>query len=234
MYVAKQNAKNCKLIEVFNQNTDIKVGEFYRNYCSFGVETFAPFFREGKWYALYSPSYVAISAMELPSCKHIECEDQNNSFGFCPVEIYIPQYEWSYTPAKSTEELKSYPKENWPWLSKDRYQREYLCPTSEIDNRAPENYYDEIAFVSGCVWGDDSSWKIEIRDISRAHEGIIKNIEDWGYYEQAFGLDLKQCIRIYYGEQHEKLVAPSRHIILNIQKYINLKSDLKIEEHKIT
>ena len=110
MYVAKQNAKNCKLIEVFNQNTDIKVGEFYRNYCSFGVETFAPFFREGKWYALYSPSYVAISAMELPSCKHIECEDQNNSFGFCPVEIYIPQYEWSYTPAKSTEELKSNPK----------------------------------------------------------------------------------------------------------------------------
>lgn len=51
------------------------------------------------------------------------------------------------------------------------------------------------AFVAGCYWGDDSSWKIQYMDVSRIDEGIIKRDERFGYIELPPGLTLKQAIQ---------------------------------------
>jgi hypothetical protein len=37
-----------------------------------------------------------------------------------------------------------------------------------------------MGFVAGCFWGDDSSWKIQYLDLSRADEGILKRDERLG------------------------------------------------------
>jgi hypothetical protein len=52
------------------------------------------------------------------------------------------------------------------------------------------------AFVSGCYWGDDSSWKIQYLDVSRIDEGIIKRDERFGYIVLPENLSLKNAIQI--------------------------------------
>jgi hypothetical protein len=73
-----------------------QVGAYSRNYNSL-FRTFFHFRRGEKDYALYSPNYSATRIMELPSCKDIGGEELN-SYGFCPVEFYVPCYierEWT-------------------------------------------------------------------------------------------------------------------------------------------
>jgi hypothetical protein len=50
------------------------------------------------------------------------------------------------------------------------------------------------AFVAGCYWGDDGSWKIQYIDVSRIDEGIIKREERFGYIELPTNLSLKKAI----------------------------------------
>ncbi|MCP3852502.1 MAG: hypothetical protein GY694_20070 [Gammaproteobacteria bacterium] len=38
-----------------------------------------------------------------------------------------------------------------------------------------------FGFVAGCIWGDDSSWKIQHLDLSKVEEGIIVREEKYGY-----------------------------------------------------
>ena len=40
-----------------------------------------------------------------------------------------------------------------------------------------------FGFVSGCVWGDDCSWKIQYLDLSQIEQGIFKREEKFGYLE---------------------------------------------------
>ncbi len=51
-----------------------------------------------------------------------------------------------------------------------------------------------FGFISGCHWGDDSSWKIQYLDLSRASEGIIVRDDRFGYIEQMANLSLKQSV----------------------------------------
>lgn len=179
---------------LFNEE---KVGEFERNYGSFGETTFAPFKKNDQWYALCSPNYTAISIMELPSCKIIGGE-KSDDFGFCPVEIFVPTYQLDFTHATPKEELSKYPESNHCWLSRDRVEKEYDEECWEKDR---EVFYEDFAFVSGCIWGDDSSWKIEVRNISKANEGIIEDILEWGYHQLPHGLRLKECVELYAFQQ---------------------------------
>jgi hypothetical protein len=41
----------------------------------------------------------------------------------------------------------------------------------------------EFGFVWGCVWGDDSSWKVQCLDLRRIREGVISRDERFGYVE---------------------------------------------------
>ena len=179
-----------QLIEIFKEEE--KIGEFKRNYGSFGISSFSPFYRDGEWYALCSPTYVALKVMKLPECEIIGGE-KDHSCGFCPVETFIPTYQWDFEPAKTKEELKKYPKQNHKWLSRDRKSKEYDPELYEEDK---DIFYEDFSFVSGCVWGDDSSWKVEMRDISKAHDGIIERI-DIGYHELPWNHTLKDSILLH-------------------------------------
>lgn len=193
---------NSQRVGVFRGET--QVGEFARNYSSFGVETFAPFERDGEWYALYSRSYVALSVMRLPSCEHLGGEDEEDGFGFCPGEVWIPRYKIWEIKAKTEEELPRYPKQNHCWLRETRFEKLYEVEHWEDDSNPgdefythPEIHYERFAFLAGFVWGDGPFWKIECRDISRAHEGVIKPIsEDWGYYRMPEKLRLRDAVRL--------------------------------------
>ena len=50
------------------------------------------------------------------------------------------------------------------------------------------------AFVAGCYWGDDSSWKIQYIDVSRIDEGIIKRDDRFGCIELPTHLSLRKAI----------------------------------------
>jgi hypothetical protein len=69
---------------------EVQIGEYERNYASM-FDTFYPFTRGERELALYSQDYTATRVMELPSCVDLGGEEQN-SFGFCPTQYYVPQY----------------------------------------------------------------------------------------------------------------------------------------------
>ena len=51
-------------------------------------------------------------------------------------------------------------------------------------------------FVAGCIWGDDSSWKIQYLDLSRVEEGILKREERFGYIELPRSVRLRDSIHL--------------------------------------
>lgn len=53
---------------------------------------------------------------------------------------------------------------------------------------------ETMGFVAGCVWGDDSSWKIQFLDLSNIKNGIFKNEPRFGYIEMPPNLSLKETI----------------------------------------
>lgn len=69
-----------------DDGVDTIVGTYKRNYSCL-YNTFHPFQKGDKWYALYSKDYQTTSVMELPSCKHLA----DGPEAFCPVDFYVPQ-----------------------------------------------------------------------------------------------------------------------------------------------
>jgi hypothetical protein len=84
-----------------------------------------------------------------------------------------------------------------PWVasgdpkSDDTKYTDGHTPEKEWEKYADEEWHlDELkdtlghyGFVSGCIWGDDSSWKIRHIDLSRIKEGIVTEDERYGYVE---------------------------------------------------
>lgn len=141
-----------------------EIGNYTRNYSSYGISTFHPFKIKDQWYALYSKDYTCTRVMTLPDCKDW-CGEEPNSFGFCSVEYYIPEFQ--ETPLDNEKTYKSF-------------------ITSEFDSSQEIFYYD-LAFVAGCVWGDDSSWKIEAFDLSQIENKILTRFQPFGYMELSPG-----------------------------------------------
>jgi len=69
-----------------------------------------------------------------------------------------------------------------------------FCPTgffvptemkSHIDDTdpkpLPKHWQGKFGFVCGCIWGDDSSWKIEFLDLSEINQGRITRDHRFGY-----------------------------------------------------
>lgn len=200
------------------------VGSFDRNYGAYGVLTFAPFSRDGRWYALYSSHYTATRIMSLPDCKDLGGEPPT-SFGFCPTEIYIPElcarvrnpadpkpYNPRHDPAKwakvEVDAKDGHRRYYWPAYDKDRFTPEeiaaYETAVTEFDAAHAEwrkrnpfvSRYADFALVSGCHWGDDSSWKVEMFDLTRAPEGVITRSQPFGYHELPGGVGLKIGVRV--------------------------------------
>lgn len=158
-----------------------QIGEYTRNYHAF-MNTFEPFALDGKDYALYSRHYTGTRIMELPSCKDIGGEEPD-AVGFCPTGYYAPWYVQRTVPRP------------------DGSERVIEFPDSDFDNDDPPKpdeaiIYRPFAFVSGCVWGDDSSWKIQYIDLSEAVNGSIKRDERFGYIEMPGNLKLRECVGV--------------------------------------
>lgn len=67
----------------------------------------------------------------------------------------------------------------------------YYVPTDE-DNA---DIQGRFGFVSGCVWGDDTSWKIQHLDLSKIAEGILVRDDRHGYIEMPGNVKtLKDCV----------------------------------------
>jgi hypothetical protein len=106
--------------------------------------------------------------MSLPRLLKKFAARHPESFGFCPVEIYIPEYQLSKVAGTSEEKLHLYPKANHHWLKKDRESKEYdpdlfnkdMDANYEFVHVEKRIFHENFAFVSGCVFGDDRSWKI--------------------------------------------------------------------------
>ena len=70
----------------------------------------------------------------------------------------------------------------WVWGPKQMYETCFI--------HTPSN----DGFIAGCVWGDDSSWKIQHLDLTGIEQGQIKRTELFGYVELANGTKLKDAI----------------------------------------
>ncbi len=122
------------------------------------LRTFEPFRQGGRDYALISPNYTATSVMDLGSGE-IVASEQPSSGGFCPVGFYVPDW-WDIHQGA----------ENYGTLPGSRgWSQEHEWPNGEF------------GFVWGCVWGDDSSWKVQYLDLSRVQNGSLTREERFGY-----------------------------------------------------
>lgn len=186
----------------------VPCGEYRRNY-GMVESTFEPFAINDEWFALYSSDYTATRIMRLPSCEDIGGEEPDD-VGFCPVQLFVPAYrlhefdfmtEWS-RGVKSEPHVQHQAHALWPgatMLSQivDRIAAEAsgVAAVDKSFNHVLSDWrHCPFGFVAGCIWGDDSSWKIEFLDLSRAAEGILVRKESFGYCELPNSMNLRDAI----------------------------------------
>lgn len=174
---------NSIRVGVFEGETQI--GEYIRNYSGL-FNTFEPFLLNGKPYALYSRDYTATRVMELPSCRDLGGEE-HETWGFCPREYHAPWFVQRF------------------YANKDGEQRPYTLGNHDFDNGKQLKPDDVVqfypfVFVAGCIWGDDSSDKVQIIDVSEADKGIIRREERFGYIEVPYNTSLRSAIRMSSNE----------------------------------
>lgn len=165
-----------------------KIGEYVRNYPNL-YQTFYPFTVAGRDYALYSRDYTATRVMRLPECEDIGGEERD-SFGFCPVEFYVPTVENGALHLMSDKYLNDESIRKKDGSTYGEHWRKLNAQTIAISGKH--------GFVAGCMWGDDSSWKIQYLDLSEVEKGIIRRDERFGYLELPEGLSLDKAVDYSY------------------------------------
>jgi hypothetical protein len=178
------------LVEIHDGDT--KIGEYRRNYPSFGETTFCPFELSGTWYALYSRNYTSTRIMRLPDCVDLGGEEPN-SVGFCPVEYHVPLYQ----PAIGRDATGAIVAEQWRtgrWAGKREDGEEWTI--HDVRFRLGPARYLPFAFIAGCIWGDDTSWKVELIDLRRVAEGKIERSPRFGHIELPHKMSLLDCIEV--------------------------------------
>jgi hypothetical protein len=192
------------LIGVFKIENDqeTQIGEYKRNYPRL-YDTFYPFIKDGKDYALYSPHYTGTRVLELPSCNDIGGEEPASN-GFCPTDFYVPSYiEREYIDLDDTvHKYRSNEPEAYNLIPQIRTYRPLDEKTGECFTVEKPDYptspllYFSFGFVAGCYWGDDTRWKIQFLDLSEMEKGIIKRDERFGYIQLDKNARLKDAVTI--------------------------------------
>lgn len=154
---AREGVWGTLVIEILREEDGAVLGAYERNYPSL-FDTFCPFTRRGKDYALYSPNYTTTRVMELPSCHDLGGEEPA-SHGFCPVDYFVPVND----------------------------------ETGEAG---------DLGFVTGCIWGDDTSWKIQALDLTNVEAGVIGREERFGHLEVPEGKRLSEAITVRPCDPH--------------------------------
>jgi hypothetical protein len=168
-------------------DNDQQIGSYKRNHPGWGDSTFEAFELSGRWDALYARDNTSTRIMSLPECKDIGGEEPHSA-GFCPVEFFIPRYRILKSTSTDGRQF-----EHW-----------YFESAAESNLYGLDSSYQAgpwqsltTGFVAGCLWGDDSSWKLQTIDLSRAAEGIITRSERFGYVEIGVGLPLASAVQLY-------------------------------------
>jgi hypothetical protein len=162
------------------------IGEYNRNYDSFAKKTFCPFLHKGTWYALYSKDYTATRVARLTDTFEDWCGEKASGIGFCPVEFYVPFYytsEWEHLG--KTEIIKH-------WFDNDYKDWDEFTEDAKDSSLT----WAEFGFLSGCYWGDDSSWKLRYIDFSELENKVLKISERFGYWELPDG-SIRESVRIW-------------------------------------
>lgn len=130
------------------------VGAYDRNYSM--LQTFEPFRQGDRHLALVAPGYTATSIMDLSTGEIIGGEEPGSD-GFCPAGFYVPDWWDVHDGSVLPGSMHWSPDREWP--------------------------LGDFGFVWGCIWGDDSSWKIQFLDLSDAGRGVVRRDERFGYLE---------------------------------------------------
>lgn len=235
------NRKHLRVgIYRIENNAEVQLGEYIRQYPSL-LNTFCPFQKDGKDYALYSPHYTVTRVMELPSCKDIGGEEISSG-GFCPADFYIPTYiDEEYTNSdgrlRRSRINEPEPKRLQPQITKWVVQDKETGEPREVVNFSrpltPLLYYP-FGFIAGCVWGDDSTWKILYLDLSEVEKGIIKSDARFGYIELPDKLSLKDAINVidyhYNIYDHSDDDPLCTNISISIQKKFDLSTGKMLDD----
>ena len=97
--------------------------------------------------------------MDLCTGEIVAAEEPSEN-GFCPVGFYVPDWWDLHDGSKLPGSMHWRPADD-EWPSGD------------------------FGFVWGCVWGDDSSWKVQHLNLSRVSEGVILRDDRFGYLKLA-------------------------------------------------
>lgn len=164
-------------VEIYHKY--IKIGEYTRNYPSCAEDTFFPFRLNNKDYALYSKDYMYSAVMSLPDCKTIWSENSiEYNQHFCPAEFYVPRYFIdSFTIGDKVVSYNAY------------------LDYNNDDSEGKDIHYTKFGLVSGCKWGDDTHYKVELIDFSKIEDGIITRSNIFGYCELP-NLPLGNCVAV--------------------------------------
>ena len=212
-----------------------QVGQYIRNYPNL-FRTFCHFRMNDKDYALFSPDYTASRIMELPSCKDIGGEE-HQAAGFCPTDYFVPRYvELESIGLKdevhrhrvnepSAEDLVARTTKFTPLDEKTGQRITVEKPSYPV---SPLLYYP-FGFVAGCIWGDDSSWKIQYLDLAKAESGILKRDDRFGYIALPDSMAVNQAVNIadYQCDSKEEW---AHHITIAIQKRFDLRTGKPVDE----
>lgn len=182
-------------ISVFNNG--IFIGEYIRNFDRYDKETFYPFCIDTQWYALYSANYTCTRVLRL-NADSIEdwCGEEKSSIGFCPTDMYVPSYK-IYGNVDVDDRITD------AGLNNEEFKEFHIN-----ENAATESGNFLFGFISGCVWGDDSSWKLKYLDLSKIPDKTLVITERFGYFELPHRYTLRQSISsIDYYDQDEIFVS---------------------------
>lgn len=155
----------------------ISVGSYRREYPSYVEQTFCPFSTEdGTWYALYSHDYNTLSLARLTGgFTHLHSLNDH----FCPVEVGVPFiYE-----VKNADGEWRIEEVGWDAKEMQRQLDRFSGHPCEGNHRIR---HADFGFYSGCVWGDDSSWKLRFIDLREVPNGkIVFDDKPLGYFPMA-------------------------------------------------
>jgi hypothetical protein len=223
-------------VGVFRRVDDAEeqVGEYERNHWAL-YRTFTHFRAGGRDLALYSPDYTATRLLELPSCRDIGGEEPAGG-GFCPVDFFVPTFidlesrVGDGPPRRFRKQMPS-PEEQvartipvtWPAVKgrPGRVEDHHHAPVGPLT-------YHPFGFVAGCVWGDDSAWKLQYLDLSRAAEGILRREERFGYLELPDGITLDRAIDLV-DYQSDPAEDYAHHVRITLSQRFDLRDGRLID-----
>ncbi len=208
------------------------VGEYERNYAL--LNTFCCFRKDDREYALYSPNYSATRIMELPSCKDLGGEETSSN-GFCPTDYYVPSYidreiTWHNGLVARSRVHEPRPENLKPEVWKATVLDAKTGEKIEVEDRSypvSSLLYYPFGFVAGCLWGDDSTWKIQYLDLSEADKGIVKRDERFGYIVLPEKLRLKEAVDMSDYDPDDK--DPYTKISITITKRFDLDTGESVD-----